>query len=343
MKEETENNTFLDDFYSIKNNFFKLYASCIPVNGVNRAAIFDLQRSNIHFVPNVLIELLEEFSNENIFNEYASQKESLMKYFNYLYENDLIFCTDEPDNFPSISKKNHLAPGVLDFVTIEADHLQNFKINLLENINVLGVRELIIVQKNIELSVLKKILSLCKKSKIVAITIITPYSKSIEKKEMVEILEGNLRVVNWIFYNALDSGEVHTKINFSDKKLDEILCKRISSIDDFVINTESYIESINRNLYFNKRVYIDDTGFVKHSYDDSNDYGDIKSVSLKKIINSNSILKLWKATKDRILDCKDCEFRYVCPDNRIPIFNKEKNLFIHKTKCNYNTGTNEWN
>lgn len=37
---------------------------------------------------------------------------------------------------------------------------------------------------------------------------------------------------------------------------------------------------------------------------------------------------------------KECEFRYACPDNRIP--EKMNEIFIHKTKCNYDPLSVEW-
>ena len=38
---------------------FKLFANCIPVKGINRSTICDLQRGNYDFIPNDLYEILK--------------------------------------------------------------------------------------------------------------------------------------------------------------------------------------------------------------------------------------------------------------------------------------------
>ena len=42
----------------MNNTYFKLFASCIPVLGVERSIVCDLQRSNFLFIPNILVEIL---------------------------------------------------------------------------------------------------------------------------------------------------------------------------------------------------------------------------------------------------------------------------------------------
>lgn len=39
--------------------------------------------------------------------------------------------------------------------------------------------------------------------------------------------------------------------------------------------------------------------------------------------------------------CKDCEFRYMCPDNRIPL-KKDNNTYYHDNSCNYDPYSNIW-
>jgi len=341
MNIDTHNYTFFSEFYSENQNHFKLYASCVPVKGVNRGAIFDLQRGNIHFVPNILLELLDKFSDRQLFEEYAEQKKMLYKYFNYLYEQDLIFCTNTPLNFPSISKNNYFSPNYLDFLSVEINTIQPYKIALFERIDNLGVRELVLIQNNFNIDNIKEMLKLCEESKITGIVIITPYLESLKDEEISKIFNRNLRVLQWIFYGTSQIKELNSKIVFSKKTLANILCKRISSVNDFVVNTSAYIEALSYNLYFNKRAYITDNGFVKHTIDDSFTYGNIEKEEFKKIILSKKFQELWCITKNEIKICKNCEFRFVCPDNRIPV-KENKKEYTQQTSCCYNPKTNMW-
>ena len=60
-----------------------------------------------------------------------------------------------------------------------------------------------------------------------------------------------------------------------------------------------------------------------------------------EIVNSNHFRNLWNINKDNIEICKDCEFRYCCPDNRLPIIQGNRVLF--EEDCLYNPYTNTWN
>lgn len=60
-----------------------------------------------------------------------------------------------------------------------------------------------------------------------------------------------------------------------------------------------------------------------------------------KIISLPKCSNLWNITKDQIEVCKNCEFRYICPDNRIPLKRKE-NDYYHQTDCNYDPYKNKW-
>ena len=246
MKKEITNNSFFSEFSLVPENHFKLYASCIPVIGSKRGTILDLQRGSIHFFPNTILELLEEYTGEELFEEYALQKSILLKHFNYLYDNDLIFCTDEPLNFPDISTKNYFTPNILDFLSVEVDTLQSFKLDLFQNIDEMGIRELVLVQNKVDIDNITQVLNLCNKSKITGIIITTPYSELIENSKLIEILQSNSRILKWIFHSTQFTKNIHSKITFNKNSLKNILCKRIENVNDFVIN-------ININ---NKIIYI---------------------------------------------------------------------------------------
>ena len=64
-------------------------------------------------------------------------------------------------------------------------------------------------------------------------------------------------------------------------------------------------------------------------------------VKLNEIITSNEFQKFWNVHKDVCDVCKDCEFKYMCVDNRIPQKKNEKEWF-HTTECNYNPYIAKW-
>ena len=107
-----------------------------------------------------------------------------------------------------------------------------------------------------------------------------------------------------------------------------------------ILNQKAYIEALSHNLFFNRKIHIDNQDNVKHYFNEKKIYGNIQRNHIKKVITSNKFQELWNITKDQIDVCRDCEFRYICPDNRIPI--KKNNFYQHETACNYNPQTTIW-
>jgi radical SAM protein with 4Fe4S-binding SPASM domain len=100
---------------------------------------------------------------------------------------------------------------------------------------------------------------------------------------------------------------------------------------------------LQRNLMFNKSVYIDGLGNVKRHREDEEMYGNIVSADLVEIIENKSFNFFWEVTKDQIEVCKDCEFRYICPDGRIPFkTNSKDEYYKYKTTCKYDPYQGNW-
>jgi len=68
---------------------------------------------------------------------------------------------------------------------------------------------------------------------------------------------------------------------------------------------------------------------------------DFNEKSLKEYFNNPSKFKLWLIHKDLIDVCKDCEFRHMCVDSRLPI-QRINGSWYHKTECNYNPYIGKW-
>jgi radical SAM protein with 4Fe4S-binding SPASM domain len=128
---------------------------------------------------------------------------------------------------------------------------------------------------------------------------------------------------------------------YTNDNVETILSKKISNTDDFLLNIDGFLESQKYNLFYNRRIFIDNENNIKHSIEENEKYGMIKNQNLIEIISNNEFKKLWGISKNQIEVCRDCEYRYICPDNRIPV-EKGKDLYYHLTDCNYNPYTNLW-
>lgn len=325
-----------------KDKYFKFYNSCIPVKGFNRTAIYDLQRSELYFISNSLTDMLQDYFDkkiEVIYEDYLDYEELVTRNLNYLIENELIFLTDEPNHFLDLDlEKDYLF--LSDIVFLEIDDLQDFKIKLLNEIDNLGCVQLVLLSKsNMKFDVLEQVLEILKKSKLNVVSVISEYSKDSLDIEHFFARFPRLRDVN--FFNAPNDIVSNNQwINFYPGSCNEFLSKQISGINDLVPNLDAFMEAKNYNLFFNRKVYINNKGDVKNYINHEKVFGNIEKDVISEIIASNSFQELWKINKDMIEVCNICEFRYICPDNRIPIQKNKK--YFHENTCNYDPKTNNW-
>lgn len=329
------------------NKRFKLFQCCIPVKGANRGVIIDLQRKTFYIVPNEIIDIIDNYKEKRIIDLLADFKEDkpvLKKFIKYFLENELIIISDEIESLPSISKE-FIKPFDIDTVSIEINELSSYQLDFFENqIDELGVNCIKLILRESVAKNLTTILKLLENSKIQFITLFLEYNEDIEE-DIEKIKASYPRLVEVIFYNYIEKGTYVKRDNFyyEISSLENILFKQICSINDFVINIDAYIESLNFNLIYNRTIYIDSFGNVKHTINDKGTYGNLAIDALSNIVNED-FKEFWKITKDKIEVCRDCEFRYICPDGRVP--NKESNTdgyYTNKLKCNYDPYQNKWN
>ncbi len=73
--------------------------------------------------------------------------------------------------------------------------------------------------------------------------------------------------------------------------------------------------------------------------------GNILTSSLAEILASQKLRQFWHTTKDQVEKCKDCEYRYACPDCRCrPVTqgSDAKGWPTCPTGCSYNPYTGNW-
>ncbi|WP_103070834.1 hypothetical protein [Aquimarina sediminis] len=325
-------------------NYIRFYECCRPVKGAVRAAIYDLQRSQIFFAPNPLIEIINDNTDKTIgtiFEENKFQIELLKKQLSYLYENEIIFYPSNPENFPVLNT-DITKPNLLEFMYLTVDTLNENKLDFLNTIDETGANNLVLVStKSIGKNKLESILEHLNQSKIKCINILSLYEE-IDFEDTKDIILQDARIRRSVFYNCDKQADGLEHVTFTNKDFKSILNSGILSPNNLTINLEAYLESLNHNLFYNQKIFIQDNGDIVKYFDDPEVLGNIYTGSLVKVIKENkSLRQFWEISKDDIEQCSTCEFRYVCPDNRIPT-KKNKTTFEYQTECAYNPKTNEW-
>jgi hypothetical protein len=132
------------------------------------------------------------------------------------------------------------------------------------------------------------------------------------------------------------------EIFFIDKKLNNT---QSLSINDFFVNIPLFTESKKHHTYYNRKLYIGVKGEIKNAPECEEEFGNIQNLKsledLKAMIKKPEFQKYWFIHKGICDVCKDCEFRHMCVDNRIPHKKKDGNWY-HQEECNYNPYICKW-
>lgn len=111
------------------------------------------------------------------------------------------------------------------------------------------------------------------------------------------------------------------------------------------INIPLFTESLQYNTYFNRKTFFNCDGDIFNSIESIEPLGNLGELqdlnAFINLIESPDFQKYWTAKKDNTDICKDCEFRYMCVDQRLPSLRK-KDEWFHFTECDYNPYISKW-
>ena len=331
----------------MKNNrhILKLFANCVPVKGIKRSIIYDLQRRTYKFIPNAMYVILSEHKNRTIdeikFAFDNKYDEFIDEYVVFLINNEFCFFCDEPDNFLDIhfdwQSPLFITNAIMDFYENSNYNYLKF-INEIESLSCesLDIRD----YSGNNLCKIEDILTNTKYSCLKSINVYIKYSPSVDDNKYYKLCKTNYRI-KYLYVHASpynkevsDNEFYYNKVIYTvNKILNHDDCGIIDSAY-FSTNIKMFTEAQHFNTCLNRKISIDVDGNIKNCPSMERSFGNINDSSLKDVLEIPSFKNLWKIKKDEIEVCKDCEFRYMCADCRVFIKDKN-NLYSKPSKCNY--------
>ena len=179
--------------------------------------------------------------------------------------------------------------------------------------------------------------------KISEVTLLFNFSKDLYSDEFEKVLLKIIDKIKYvIIYNSPFNKNLEDIVHYVKFSRDQ---KNKKSESEFYINNIMYSESLNASTYFNRKLTIGTKGEIKNAPECSESYGNINEINtqeeLKQIISSIGFQKYWFVKKVNTDVCKDCEYRHMCIDDRIP-YERSQNEWFHKIECNYNPYIGKW-
>lgn len=333
--------------------FLTLYPNIVIVKGYNRSIIADLYKKRFRFVPNLLADILDdlyEFPKEIEDITLLVDSESRMEIINQvnlLVSEDYLVLASEDFNlrikrFPTNKTEDSKIVDCIIELSQESDYpISSFlnKLNLI-GIKFLEIRFLDISSFRNNFSIIQSALQ---DSTIEYLQIIAP-----EHPILYEVLQNEYsefsRLNLFTIYNASKSIKLentHFEIEFSTQEfIDSSNCGCISP-QYFRYNIQNYNLNRTANNCLSRKLSIDHNGKIKNCPSKMSHFGIFDPSTIDALIESLEFQKEWAITKDKVLICSDCEFRWMCSDCRVFI-QDEKNPFSKPSKCQYNPYINKW-
>ena len=303
----------------------RLFEDVRIVKGYNRSLLQDLTKGSFEFMSNEAFEVL---SNLHLYKDFAScleQNKDIADELNQLNDLNIInHFISENHVFPEIDKRNSL-PSPFQAITF-----------ILNDANTLYV------EKNIgQLSLLTQNMFLI-------------------------IEEVNYKFLDFLINFLKDNQNL--RIIFCGKRdlldeLDKIVSERKVFCEYSVVdmsNETEYIETFpslhnnyllfNENLNYNSGFYekitINKDGRIGINLFDSLNLGNINELEtiedLESLKTNEEYLKLINIKVEQIAVCRQCEFRYMCTDIKVPRSTNFSSETFVKDECRYNPFISKW-
>ncbi|KXH84615.1 grasp-with-spasm system SPASM domain peptide maturase [Chryseobacterium kwangjuense] len=337
------------------NELMLLYSHCIIVKGISRSVICDLQRKNIHPVPNAFAELFEQgryFNVPEIMHQLDGEgKEILNEYLEFIEQNELAFrCSaEELTLFPAMPEEwlfpAHISHCLLDsdgdFSYVDENFLKQLQLLCCNFIQFRFFQE-------VSLTELDRIMDIISFSQIKSVEIILPYKEEELFYRNIEILVKKHRKISILTVWGASVAEMYKQgchgsgyIMQTDAKISSELHCGVVHSSLFSVNIPLYTESLAHNTCLNRKIGIDRNGNIKNCPSMKKNFGNIRTTSLQEAVDHPEFKKYWNITKDQIVKCKDCEFRHICTDCRA-YTDHPYDIYSAPLKCGYNPYTCEW-
>jgi SPASM domain peptide maturase of grasp-with-spasm system len=331
---------------------FRLFACCMPVRGAVRSTICDLQRGQYHFIPNALFEILTSHRDATLEQLQAMVEPEdhylLDQYFAFLEEKELGIWTSEPSAFPELNLHWEV-PSVITNAVIDVDQESSHDWeDLIGQLGDLGCQALEIrVFCELPLATVDAALEPSLLGPLRCIDILMKWTPGHDVERLTAFIKKHRRIVQVTVFGAPEN-QIHRNIVDCANLVYTI--QTISSHEHcgqvrpgyFTVGTRFYLESLRFNNCLNRKVSIDTKGDIRNCPSMPASFGNAKTARLHAAVMDESFREFWEVNKDQVEVCRDCEFRYVCPDCRAWVRTSDER-FAKPSKCGYDPYTATWN
>ncbi len=328
----------------MKNRYFALFSCCIPVRGIGRSTICDVQRGTYYILPNSILDIiigntLEHNSVEWLSDEYGDE---IVSWFNLLVEKECGYFFDNRalfDSFPPIELKHIQATEISNSI-IDFDEQSDHPLSKISN--ELSILECEAIEMRYffspRLDRIKSDLRKFKKSAARTIEVVLKYRDDVDFDDYLNLFYIFTRLKRVTIFSANE--EKYEEISEGifiiytlSHVTDETHCGIVEP-ELFTVNLNLVIDNLNHNSCLFGKISVDKAGQIKNCPSSQKGYGHVRKNSLVTVARDLNFRKIWSISKQNISVCKNCEFRLICIDCRVYI-EDQNDEYSKPKKCKY--------
>lgn len=314
-----------------------LFEDILIVDGYSRSLIIDFTRKKSLFIPRLWSRIIKKYNKKRNYDEIEdaiNRKPLLSSLMNFLHKNELIWDMEIEliDKFPCLEFV-YEKPQFIDMIVVFISETNLYDVKLFF--------------KKEPYAYIRTVQLICYENKaadLIDLIINIPYPTRIflhYNKEFFDIDN---------FYNKipkkyLDNIVLSELNNCRSTNYRDLVLKNKTG-DAFVSNFYQVCSAFNNNSFLNRTLFVSPNSYVYPNYDFNSNakYALVEindgKVKIEHLLNNNDFIELWKLSKNDIEVCKDCEFRFICIDCRIP--EKMNKHWRYRDFCTYNPYICRW-
>lgn len=330
---------------------FRLYACCLPVRGAVRSTICDVQRGDYHFIPNAMVEILTTYRDLTLkqLRELvdAGEHATLDEYFAFLEERELGMWTTEPASFPELNLYWEVPSAITNAIVDVDEGSSHDWADLIRQLSDLGCQALQIrVFCDLSLDVLDAALGETLHGPLRSIDLLLKWTPCHDLESLRTFVTKHRRIAQVTVHSAPEN-QIHKA--FVDSANLVYASQVVASHEHcgqvrpayFTTGTAHFLESLQFNNCLNRKVSVDAAGEIRNCPSMPASFGNAKDTRLRTAVADEEFRRLWEVNKDQVEICRDCEFRYICPDCRAWVRTSDEK-FAKPSKCGYDPYTGTW-
>ena len=329
--------------------WFRLYESCILVNGYHTDLIYDIENSVFYQIPHDISSILGDTFRLPVSELLLKFNDGVSSLFEKFAEMGLGFFTNYPDLFPRINLHWDSPFPILNSV-IEVENCSLLWIEkVIHQLSKLSCRaiQIRVLEPLSPADLVEFIISKVGSSRINQIEVYIPYQENLDTKFLFSILARENRVTRIAIYNSPQNVVISDMEQITNDKLffysDNLTrdSKEIINISRFYTNIKMFSESQNHNIGLNRKISIRYNGEIKNYISHEKSFGNIKDTLLQDVFPTEEFQEKWFISNDKIEICKLCQYRYACTSNSDIV--KSGGKYYKTEMCAFDPINNKWN